>query len=367
MSFDYTTFYVILGSAIFGSLSGIMSIYTVFRGRSLLGDVISHSSLPGVVLAFLIIQSKNISWLLLGAIISSIFGLWLIHQIIQYKKIKLDAAFAVILSVFFGLGILLINYSQKIPHLDQAGIQIFLFGQASSLIKSDILLIAFIAVIIIFLIIFFWKELKLLSFDSEYMTILKFPVRWISLLLDLLIIIAIVIGLKTVGVILMAAMVIAPAAAARQWASSFSLLAILSLLFGLLAGALGAWISSLWERTPTGPIIIIILTIMVFFSICFAPNKGILEKWFRYRKRKQQLLMRIILQNIYALSIQHKDKYHPHSEKVISAMSQLISIKTELKLMQNIGWIKRVYNKEWCLTKKGIKVNEDFILTKKNY
>ena len=106
LNFDYTTFYVILGSSIKGGLSGIISIYIVFRDRSLLGDVIAHAALPGIVLAFLIVQSKEILWLLTGAIISSLFSLWFIHKIIQYKKIKLDTAFAVILSVFFGLGVL---------------------------------------------------------------------------------------------------------------------------------------------------------------------------------------------------------------------------------------------------------------------
>ena len=236
LNFDYTTFYVVLGSSIIGCLSGIISIYIVFRDRSLLGDVIAHAALPGIVLAFLILQSKEILWLLTGAIISSLFSLWFIHKIIQYKKIKLDTAFAVILSVFFGLGVLLINYSQKVEGLEPAGVEIFLFGQASSLIQSDIILISVLSILVIIVVLLFWKELRFLSFDPEYMEILKFPVRKISLLLDMLIIISIVIGLKTVGVVLMAAMVIAPAAAARQWTSSYVLLTLLACFFGTSAG-----------------------------------------------------------------------------------------------------------------------------------
>ena len=209
LNFDYTTFYVVLGSSIIGCLSGIISIYIVFRDRSLLGDVIAHAALPGIVLAFLILQSKEILWLLIGAIISSLFSLWFIHKIIQYKKIKLDTAFAVILSVFFGLGVLLINYAQKVERLDTAGIEIFLFGQASSLIRSDIILISILSILIVTVVCLFWKELRFLSFDPEYMAILKFPVRKINMLLDMLIIISIVIGLKTVG------------APARQWTLDF--------------------------------------------------------------------------------------------------------------------------------------------------
>ena len=185
LNFDYTTFYVILGSSIIGGLSGIISIYIVFRDRSLLGDVIAHAALPGIVLAFLVIQSKEILWLLAGAIVSSLCALWFIHKIIQYKKIKLDTAFAVILSVFFGLGVLLINYSQKVAKLDTAGVEIFLFGQASSLIQSDITLISIMSILVVIVVALFWKELRFLSFDPGYMVILKFPVHKISLLLDI--------------------------------------------------------------------------------------------------------------------------------------------------------------------------------------
>ncbi len=356
LSFDYTTFYVILGSSLIGGLSGIISIYIVFRDRSLLGDVIAHAALPGIAFAFLITQRKEILWLLAGAIVSSLFSLWLIHKITQYKKIKLDAAFAVILSVFFGLGVLLINYSQKIERLDTAGVEIFLFGQASSLIRSDIILISIMSILIISVVVLFWKELRFLSFDPEYMAILQFPVRKISLLLDMLIIISIVIGLKTVGVVLMAAMVIAPAAAARQWTSSYLLLVLLASLFGTSAGGLGALMSSFWVQTPTGPAIIIVLILIVFFSLFFAPRKGLLEKWFQYRSRKHQFLAKLLLHNLYALSLQHKNSFHVHSEKVLKNMRQNRSIKSELYLANNLGWIANAGKEHWRLTSKGVKV-----------
>ena len=291
-----------------------------------------------------------------GAIISSLFSLWFIHKIIQYKKIKLDTAFAVILSVFFGLGVLLINYSQKVEGLEPAGVEIFLFGQASSLIQSDIILISILSILVIIVVLLFWKELRFLSFDPEYMEILKFPVRKISLLLDMLIIISIVIGLKTVGVVLMAAMVIAPAAAARQWTSSYVLLTLLACFFGTIAGGLGALMSSFWDHTPTGPSIIIVLTTIVFLSLFFAPRKGLLEKWFQYRSRKNQFLAKLFLQNLYALSLQHQNFFHAHSENVIKNMTQNRSIKPGLYLSHNLGWIQDAGNNHWRLTSKGVKI-----------
>jgi manganese/zinc/iron transport system permease protein len=356
MIFDYTTFYVILGSLVVGALSGLMSIYLVFRSRSLIGDVISHAALPGIVIAFLFFGSKEIYLLFIGAVISSFLALWLIHQIVAHKKIHLDSAFAIILSVFFGFGVLLLSHAQKIEGLDQAGIQIFLFGQASSLVHSDLWLMIGIFCFVAAVILLFWKEWMLMSFDPEYMSSQRFPFQLMSFLLDGLLIISIVVGLKTVGVVLMAAMVIAPAAAARQWSSSFALIALLAIFFGGFAGASGAFLSSLWENTPTGPTIILVLTTFVMFSVFFAPHRGILEKWIKNQRKKNLLLMQITLQNFYALSLQHKNEYHAHSVKVIEKMSKMSSLNKELEAMQNLGWIKHVGQTDWQLTKKGIQL-----------
>ena len=356
MYFDYTTFYVVLGSLSIGALSGLMSVYIVFRSRSLIGDVISHAALPGIAAIFLILGTKKIYWLLLGAMGSSFFSLWFIHQIVSHKKVQLDAAFALTLSVFFGVGVLLLSYAQKIETLDQAGIQIFLFGQASSLLQSDVFVMIGISVFVAIVIFLFWKEWKLLSFDTEYMTSQRFPVATMSFLLDCLLIISIVVGLKTVGVILMAAMVIAPAAAARQWSSSFLLVTLLAILFGGFAGGTGALLSSFWINTPTGPMIILILTLLVVISVFFAPHRGILDKWLKQQKKKNLLLMQIILRNFYALSLHHKGRYHAHSEKVVENMSELGPLKKELETMQNLGWIEHVEKEEWKLTKKGIQI-----------
>lgn len=356
MIFDYTLFYVIVGSLVIGALSGLMSVYIIFRGRSLIGDVISHAALPGIMIIFLISGSKQIYWLLLGAICSSFFALWLIHHIIANKKVELDAAFALTLSTFFGFGVLLLSYSQKIETLDQAGIQIFLFGQASSLLASDLWLMLGIFCIIAIIIFFFWKEWKLLSFDPEYMSSQRFPTRMMSFLLDGLLIVSIVVGLKAVGVVLMAAMVIAPAAAARQWSSSFFWICLLAIFFGGTIAASGAFISSLWGKTPTGPMIVLLLTFLVILSVFFAPHQGLLEKWIKQQRKKNLFLLQITLQHFYALSLQHQNKYHAHSAKVLQTMGEVTALKKELKAMQNLGWIEYVAGTKWKLTKKGVQI-----------
>ena len=355
MELDYTTFYVVLGSLVIGALSGLMSIYIVFRNRSLIGDVISHAALPGIVLVFLVFKTKEIYLLLLGAIIFSFLALWLIRQIIIHKKIELDSAFALTLSIFFGFGVLLLSYSQKID-VEQAGIQVFLFGQASSLVHSDLWIMLIIFFVISIIILLFWKELKLLSFDKEYMASQKFPVKTMTFLLDGLLIIAIVVGLKTVGVVLMAAMVIAPAAAARQWCSSFLGIAFLAIFFGGFAGVSGSFLSSLWKNTPTGPSIILVLTFLVIFSVFFASHRGLLGKWIKIHKKKNLFLMQIALQNFYALSLQHKSQYHAHSSKVIAEMSNQTSLNKELETMENLGWIEHAEDTNWRLTEKGLQV-----------
>ena len=356
MSFDYTIFYVLMGSMIVGALSGLMSAFIVFRGRSLIGDVIAHTALPGIVVAFLLFDSKEIYILLVGALGSSFFALWLIHQISFHRRVKLDASFSLILSVFFGFGVLLLSYVQKLEKLDQAGLQIFLFGQASSLIRADFFLMLQVFLFVSFCIILFWKEWKLLSFDPEYMLMQKFPVAWMKFFLDGLLVLAIVVGLKSVGVVLMAAIVIAPAAAARQWSSSFLFIVCLAILFGSLAGISGALVSSFWENTPTGSVIIFFLTFLVVFSVFFAPRRGFLQKWLQIQKKKNLFLMEIALKNFYALSLQHKDSYHSHSVKVIEKMTEIHSLKKEMQAMKSLGWVEQIDDFHWRLTKKGLKI-----------
>ena len=286
---DYTFQTVALGSAILGLLSGVLGSFAVLRKQSLLGDGVSHAALPGVILAFVLTGSKNTEVLLLGALISGLIATLFIISIVKHTRIKFDSALALVMSVFFGFGLVLLTFVQKIPNSNQAGLKRFIFGQASTLLKRDVIFMMLCGVILLFLVLLFWKEFKLFIFDMEYARSLGFPANRINLLLSFMIVMAIIIGLQTVGVILMSAMLIAPAVAARQWTDRLWIMVMLSAVFGAVSGILGTIASSLTAKLPTGPAIVVFISSIVIFSILFAPGRGIIQK-ILHRKNLKQLI-----------------------------------------------------------------------------
>lgn len=289
ISTDYTLRIVAIGSALLGVMSGVLGSFAVIRKESLLGDAISHSALPGIALAFLITNNKNTEVLLLGAMLSGLLATFLILFIVKYSRIKFDSSLALILSVFFGIGMVLLTYIQKSPNANQAGLEKFIFGQASTLLKRDVKIMGVIGFILITMVILFWKELKLISFDSDYGESLGFSKGKITSLLFAMMVISIIIGLQTVGVILMSAMLTAPGVAARQWTDKLSVMVILSAIFGAISGLLGTILSSMALKLPTGPMIVIVISGIVILSLTFAPNRGLIYKHFKDKKRQKEI------------------------------------------------------------------------------
>lgn len=288
---DYTFQTVALGSALLGLISGVLGSFAVLRKQSLLGDGVSHSALPGVVMAFMLLGSKNTETLLFGALVSGLLATLFIVSIVRYTRVKFDSALALVMSVFFGLGLVLLTYVQKIPNSNQAGLKRFIFGQASTLMQRDIVLMAVCGVVLLALVLLFWKEFKLFTFDGDYAQSLGFSPKKLNLLLSFMIVLAIIIGLQTVGVILMSAMLIAPAVAARQWTNKLWVMVSLSAVFGGVSGVAGTTASSLMARLPTGPAIVVFVSLIVIVSVLSAPGRGILHKLYRRRKNRLRLKM----------------------------------------------------------------------------
>jgi len=283
---DYTFQTVALGSALLGLISGILGSFAVLRRQSLLGDGVSHAALPGVVMAFVLSGSKNTEVLLLGALISGLLATLFIVSIVRHTRVKFDSALALVMSVFFGLGLVLLTYVQKIPKSNQAGLKRFIFGQASTLLQRDIILMVICGLILLALVVLFWKEFKLFTFDSDFAQSLGFSPKKLNLLLSFMIVLAIIIGLQTVGVILMSAMLITPAVAARQWTNKLWVMVTLSALFGAVSGISGTAASSLVPKLPTGPAIVVCVSAIVIISILFAPGRGVLHRVYQRRKNK---------------------------------------------------------------------------------
>ena len=252
------------------------------RKESLIGDGLSHAALPGVVIAFLLTGIKDIEVLIIGAALSAITAAWLITITVENSKIKFDGALATILSAFFGLGMVLLTYLQSLNNAGQAGLSKFIFGQAATILARDVYITSAAALIIIVLTALFWKELKLISFDVEYAKTLQIPVTFTLILYRSLLIMTIIIGIQSVGAILISSLLIAPAVGARQWTNKLGTMCILAGLFGMVSAMGGTIWSTTVQKLSTGPAIIVILSVIVLLSLIFAPNRGIL--W-QFRKR----------------------------------------------------------------------------------
>lgn len=290
--FDYTLRNVALGSAVLGIVGGVLGSFAVLRRQGLLGDALAHTALPGIALVFILFNSKAPLVLMAGAGIAGWIGTLIIINLVRETRLSEDAALGIVLTVFFGLGIVLLTYIQQHRGANQAGLDRFLFGQAATLVERTVIQMSIVGVVALICVAAFYKEFKILTFDPEFAASIGFPTRWLDVFLTSLVVAAVVIGLQTVGVVLMAAMLIAPAAAARQWTDRLEVMIILSAFFGATAGVAGSLISVSAARIPTGPMIVLCATVIVVVSVLFAPARGLVPEWRRIRRGRRQRLER---------------------------------------------------------------------------
>jgi manganese/zinc/iron transport system permease protein len=353
--FDYTLRTVALGAATLGIVSGALGAFAVLRRQSLLGDAMSHAALPGVVIAFMLTGSKAPIILLLGASLAGLLGTLLMIGITRQTRVKEDSALGIVLSVFFGFGLMLLTFLQRNPDARQAGLNTFLFGQAATLLGRDVVTMAVFGSAALILMVIFWKELKLLSFDPDFGLSIGFPMRWLDILLTSLLVVAIAIGLQAVGVVLMSAMVVAPAAAARQWTNRLGLMVGLAAFFGAIAGVSGAVISSLGQGLSTGPVVVLCISAIVLVSLLFAPNRGLVWNWLRHQRNRRRLRTEAVLGDLYHLAGQHADPDHAHSVAVLQAMNfGRGGVRHTLQTLSQRGWARQIDKEHWALTPEGI-------------
>ena len=286
----HTFMVVTLGCTLLGIISGVVGSFAVVKKQGLIGDGISHSTLPGVVIAFLILGVKDSQAMLFGALIAGVVSALLVFGIVKNSRVKFDSALAVIMSVMFGFGTLLLSYSQKLPNSNQAGLKSYIYGQAANMLEGDVITMIIVGIIVVFLVSMFWKELKLTAFDPEYAITIGYNISRINTLLILLIVLAIIIGIQTVGVILMSSMLISPAVSARQWTNRFSVMVCLSAVFGAAAGIGGSLVSIMDSKLATGPIIVVVSTIIAIVSILVSPNRGVIYRIYKRNKNKKKYM-----------------------------------------------------------------------------
>jgi manganese/zinc/iron transport system permease protein len=347
---DYTLRTISLGTALLGAICGMLGSFAVLRKQSLLGDAISHAALPGIALAFLITGAKDSNVLLLGALVSGLIGTFWIRSMVTKTHLKSDTALGLVLSLFFGFGMLLLTFIQKQPNANQAGLDKYLFGQAATLIEKDVQILLLVTTASLFILLLFWKEFKILLFDVEYANTLGFNTKFLDILITFLIVLAIVLGLQTVGVVLMSAMLLAPAAAARQWTNKLSVMVGLAAIFGAFSGVMGTAISASQNNLSTGPVIVLIAGCFVFISFVFSHKRGLLLREYKFRQNRRELHHNKTLLFMYEIAKDHKNIEHPHAIKILNNFYGF-TVKT-LKQLETKEFIL-ISGQNWSLTKKG--------------
>ena len=283
------TQWVLLSTLILGMAAGIIGCLAYWKKQSLMSDALSHAALPGVVIAFSLSGTKNLPIMIAGAAVSALLGALMIQWIRTSSRIKEDTAMGMILSVFFGLGIMLLTLVNRTGGGNQSGLDGFIFGQAASMVRSDVYTMIGLAVIIIFIVFIAFKEWKLFLFDPDFAKGLGLSSRVMNGVYLAILVLVIVIGIQAVGVILMAALLIIPSVSARYWTNSFKWMVILSGLFGGGAGVTGTVISSLGDGWPTGPFIVVSSSVMFVFSLVFGAEKGLLIQAVQLRLQKKRV------------------------------------------------------------------------------
>jgi manganese/zinc/iron transport system permease protein len=358
--FDYTLRTVALGAAALGVTAGALGTYAVLRRQSLLGDAISHAALPGIALAFLLTGSKAPFVLVLGAALSGWAGTLAVTAVTRRSRVPFDAALALVLSVFFGFGLVLLVAIQRQPGGTQAGLDAYLFGQAAALVGRDVVTMVALGAFALAATALVWKEFKLLAFDEAFGASLGLPVRRLDLAMTTMLVVAIVAGLQMVGVVLMSALLVAPAAAARQWTNGLGKMMALAAGFGAAAGVSGAVLSATTPRLPTGPTIVLCAAALVLASLLFAPGRGLLAAWWRGRRQRTNLREIGLLGDLYTLALQHpEDPRHPHPPATLETMTtRPEAVALGLAALAARGWAREVGPGLWALTPEGLRAAE---------
>jgi manganese/zinc/iron transport system permease protein len=301
---DHNTRIVFFGTALFGAVGGMVGTFLLLRKRSLMSDTISHATLPGIGISFIFCElffglGKNLPLLLLGGAITGLAGMGMVVAIRAFSRLKDDAALAIVLSVFFGLGIALLTVVQQMPSGNAAGLEQFIYGKAASMTVSDAWLILSATVGTGLICFFFYKEFSLLCFDASFAASQGWPVILLDLALLGLITIVTVIGLQAVGLLLVVAMMIMPPAAARFWTERLGVTLVLAMVFGFLSGLGGVVVSALFPRLPAGAIIVLVSAVLFFCSMFLGRARGLVFRFTEQRSLTRRVRRQHLLRAIY--------------------------------------------------------------------
>lgn len=312
------TFNVMLGTALLGATAGAIGTFAVLRRRALVGDMLSHAALPGICLAFVILEHRSLLGLALGALATGLLAIGAVTLVCRWTRTKEDAAIGIVLSTFFGAGVVLLSLIQRGANGHQAGLDRFLFGETAGMRTSDIHLLIGTAIFCLIIVIALYKEFKLLSFDPDFAAAQGWPTLAIDLLMMGTLAVVTVVGLPICGVILMAAMIILPSAGARFWTNRLGALLTIAALAGAAAGIIGTMLASplpaQWfgwsgldfgsgrQGIPPGPLIVLVAASFFLLSLLFAPQRGAVARMISEFRLRMRISREHVLRALYELS-----------------------------------------------------------------
>lgn len=354
---DHTIQNVVAGAVLLGLVSGVLGSFAVLRQQSLLGDTLAHAALPGICLGFLLAGSRELGVLAGGALLTATLAALAVQALVRFSRLKTDAALGSVLSLFFAVGVVLLTFIQGRADAAQGGLESFLFGQAAATLRSDLWLMGGVTAMALFLVTLFWKELKLVTFDPLFAASVGYPVALLETGLTALIALAVVVGLQMVGVVLMAAMVIAPPVAARQWTRRLEPMVALAGLFGVAAGVSGALISATTPGLATGPLVVLAASAIVLASLLLAPERGLLWEALKRRRDRRALADERLLATLYGLARRHHDPRYPAEQGMLDAYHG-VGTRRVLARLAGLGMVRRVVHMpnegaHWELTEAG--------------
>jgi manganese/zinc/iron transport system permease protein len=282
---DYNTRVVLLGNALLGVCGGVVGVFMLLRKRSLVGDVVAHASLPGVAVAFLVMETlrpgsgKSLPGLLAGAVVTGLLGVLCALAVTRLTRLKEDAALAIVLSIFYGLGAALLTVIQGLPGGSQAGLQDFIFGKVAGMSARDVWLIAGAALVALVVCGLLFKELTVLCFDDDFAATSGWPVGPLDVLLMGLVVGVTVTGLQSVGLVLVVAILIIPPAAARFWTDRLGLMTAVSATLGGAGALFGSVASAAVPKLAPGAMIVVTQAALFLLSLLFGLRRGLLWRW----------------------------------------------------------------------------------------
>jgi len=287
MDLSHNAQWVLMSTLLLGMAAGIIGSFAYWKRQSLMSDALSHAALPGVVIGYAVIGAKLLPVMLAGAAASAFAGSLLIQWIRSSSRVKEDTAMGIILSVFYGFGIMMLTIVTRMPGGNQSGLDSFIVGQAASMVRQDVMIMTGVALLVLLVAIVAFKEWKLFLFDPQFARGAGLSSRLMDAVYLTVLVLVIVAGIQAVGVILMAALLIIPSVSARYWTDHFGRMLILSALFGGAAGMGGTLISVYGEGLPTGPFIVIAAFALFAVSLVFGAKKGLVHTFLTQKAQKK--------------------------------------------------------------------------------